>query len=202
MSDQNGHLWKLFIDGNEEAFKKLMEQHFMQLFNYGTKFSNDEELVKDTIQELFILLWDRKENLSIDVNPKAYLISSLRRALHRKIQSQNHFIRYSDLKDNINYFNFQVSVEDNMIEDEITKARAKRIAENITGLPERQKEVVYLKFFEEMSRDEISETMGITPQTVSNMLQIALKKLRTELISSLVFFLTFLNNKQNLHRTL
>lgn len=198
MSDQYAHLWRLFITGDKVAFKNLMEQYFRQLFHYGTKFSDDEELIKDTIQELFIVLWERRENLSADVNPKAYLISSLRRALHRKIQSQNKFVQYSELKDNINYFNFEVSVEDGIIENEFTRDRAKKIAENITALPERQKEVVYLKFFEEMSRDEISETMGISPQTVSNMLQLALKKLRTEMVASLIFFWLSLTVKPNL----
>jgi DNA-directed RNA polymerase specialized sigma24 family protein len=45
-------------------------------------------------------------------------------------------------------------------------------------LPERQKEVVYLKFFESLSREEISHILEIAPQTVSNILQIALGKLR------------------------
>ncbi len=78
----------------------------------------------------------------------------------------------------------QVSVEDNMIQMEHVKIITYRIAENIDMLPCRQKEVIYLKFFEELRRDEIAEAMNINPQTVSNLLQMALKRLRLEIVKS------------------
>ena len=172
-----------------------MEQNFRPLFYYGTKFSDDEEMVKDTIQELFIRLWDKKENLSTDVNPKAYLIASLRRALHRKIQSQSRFSNYSELEDNLNYFDMEASAEEKLIEKEVSANKSQKIAANINSLPKRQKEVIYLKFFQEMSRDEISETMSIMPQTVSNLLQLALKKLRTDMNAGLLVFVSLFRGK-------
>ncbi len=181
---QSAQLWRLFVAGDIEAFKILMDQSFGYLFKYGSGFTHDQELIKDTIQELFILLWSKKENISIDVNPKAYLISSCRRALHRKIESQKRFLHCSALEERIDVFHFEVSVEETIIRNESITLQAKEIAANITNLPSRQREVVYLKFFEGMSREEISEVMGISTQTVSNMLQMALRKLRIKLASS------------------
>ena len=45
-------------------------------------------------------------------------------------------------------------------------------------LPRRQKEVIYLKFFQELDRDQIAAVMAIAPQTVSNLMQLAIKQLR------------------------
>lgn len=80
--------WHSFIEGNKSSFEELMKFFFRPLFNYGYKFIKDEELVKDTIQELFIRLWNSRERLSANVHPKAYLFASLRRALYRKTQTQ------------------------------------------------------------------------------------------------------------------
>lgn len=188
-------IWRELISGNKTAFQQLMHQYFRVLFSYGTKFSRDEELVKDTIQELFIRLWDRKAHLAADVNPKAYLLASLRRALHRKTTVQDRFSSYDSLEDSINFFDFELSVEHAFIQKEGSASLAKEIADKVAGLPKRQKEVVYLKFFQEMSRDEISTTMGISPQTVSNLLQSALKKLRSELNRIMLAFIALFLKK-------
>lgn len=188
-------IWKEVVNGNKAAFQKLINQYFRVLFSYGTKFSRDEELVKDTIQELFIRLWDRKAYLAVDVNPKAYLMASLRRALHRKTIALDRFSPYDSLEDNINFFDFELSVEHTFIQKEGSVSLAKEIAGKVANLPKRQQEVVYLKFFQEMSRDEISTAMGISPQTVSNLLQSALKKLRSEINRIILACIAFFSKK-------
>jgi RNA polymerase sigma factor (sigma-70 family) len=186
MSDHSCNLWKSFRTGDKLAFGQLMRENFRHLFSYGSKFCDDSELVKDVIQELFLKLWEKRLNLCDDVNPKAYLTASLRRALHRKIQSQSKFSSYSELNQLECSFDLEISVEEQLIERESARHLAFKIASNLSGLPARQREVVYLKFFHDHSRDEISEIMQIAPQTVSNLLQLALKKLRMELKSRLV----------------
>ncbi|MEJ7695016.1 sigma-70 family RNA polymerase sigma factor [Daejeonella sp.] len=196
MSERCCNLWKSFRTGDKLAFGQLMRENFRHLFNYGSKFSHDDELVKDVIQDLFLKLWEKRLNLSDDVNPKAYLTASLRRALHRKIQSQSKFSSYAELNELDCSFDLVLSVEQDLIDKESTLALASRIAANLSELPARQREVVYLKFFQDFSRDEISKTMQITPQTVSNLLQLALKKLRIELKSRLVVCLGIISPEQ------
>ena len=171
-------IWQQFLQGDKKSFEQLMKLHYTALFNYGSKFTADAELVKDCIQELFLGLWDRRLRLSTHVNPRAYLIASLRRLLHRKIQSESRFLTYQgtiDLSDI-----FELSVEQKQINNESLQLLAKAIAAAIATLPKRQKEVVYLKFFQNLSRYEIAKVMGNNPQTVSNLLQLALKKLRID----------------------
>jgi len=197
MSDQCSNQWKAFRTGNKLAFGQLMQENFRHLFNYGSKFSNDDELVKDAIQELFLKLWEKRLNLSDDVNPKAYLTASLRRGLHRKIQSQSKFSSYSELNELECSFDLEISVEEQLIDRESSRELAFKIAANMSALPARQREAIYLKFFQDLSRDEISEVMQITPQTVSNLLQLALKKMRTELKSRLVVCFGVISSKKS-----
>ena len=190
-------IWKSFLQGDKAALEQLMQVYYKPLFHYGSKYSEDAELVKDCIQELFIGLWDRRMRLSVAVNPRPYLMASLRRALHRKLQSESRLLKYK--ADGSDYFNFEISIEQKMIDSESLQLVIKRIAEAMAKLPKRQKEVIYLKFFQNLSREEIAKIMGNNPQTISNLLQLALKKLRVDFkyttttsIATLLFLLCYL----------
>jgi len=185
------HIWQSFLEGDKASFEQLMRLHYKTLFNYGSKYSLDAELVKDCIQELFIGLWDRRLRLSTNVNPKAYLLASLRRALHRKMQAENRLLKFQDKAGSSGFLDFELSVEEKIVGNEDVMLLKKKIASLISNLPRRQKEVIYLKFFQDLSRDEIARVMGNNPQTVSNLLQLALKKMRADLNGVLCFLVIF-----------
>src|SRR5690606_19176547 len=140
-------LWRKFINGDKLAFDSLMQEHVNILFCYGCKFSKDQELVKDAIQELFIRIWETRQNLSSEVKPRPYLMASLRRLLHRKIKQGIHVVPFSSVDDNLNFFDIEMSVEQHYIQNEKLMHMAIQIGAKVSSLPERQKEVVYLKFF-------------------------------------------------------
>lgn len=90
-------------------------------------------------------------------------------------------------------FEIEFSIEEKFIQNESTLALTLKIKYAIEMLPKRQKEVIYLKFFQELEREQIAKIMDIAPQTVSNLLQMAVKQLKkrwiTDLISSLTLVL-------------
>jgi RNA polymerase sigma factor (sigma-70 family) len=175
-SNLNTH-WRRFLTGDREAFGQLMSVHYRSLFQYGSKFSKDKEFVKDSIQDLFLTLWEKRENLSADAEPKPYMMASLRRLMHRSTSSRLR-LGEGQLNDVDASFDVEFSVEHAYIENESTLVSAQQLHQLLDELPKRQKEVVYLKYFQEMDRDQISEVMAVTPQTVSNLLQIAIKQLK------------------------
>ncbi len=182
-------LWQDFLAGDAHAFEKLMSDNFRLLFRYGHKFSRDRELVKDSIQDLFLILWEKRTHLNPDAAVKPYLMASLRRLMHRHTSSLG---EESPLNDE-DYPGVEFSVEDKYIADEATAARSRQLQKLLEELPPRQKEVVYLKFFEELSREQIATVMGVAPQTVSNLLQIAIRHLKAFLKSEyIIFFLLHL----------
>jgi RNA polymerase sigma factor (sigma-70 family) len=172
-------LWPRFLAGDSEAFNQLMSLHVRALFLYGSKFSKDREFVKDSVQDLFLTLWEKRENLSREVQVRPYLMASLRRLIYRSISSKAIVVGEEFPEDSDGLFEIEFSVEHNYIENETSLVRAEQLKQLLDELPKRQKEVVYLKYFQEMDRNNISKVMDITPQTVSNLLQIALKQLKT-----------------------
>ncbi|GLU53326.1 RNA polymerase sigma factor [Dyadobacter frigoris] len=182
-------IWQRFLAGEVEAFDHLMTLHFRTLFRYGSKFSRDKEFVKDNIQDLFLILWERRQNLSHDIAVKPYLMASLRRLMHRSAMSKP-LLSDNSVEEINGNFEIEFSVEEEYIENESSLVVTQKLKKLLDELPLRQKEVVYLKYFQEMDRSQISEVMNISPQTVSNLLQIAIKQLKKHWKSELfIFFL-------------
>lgn len=165
--------------GSELAFSKLVKLYFRPLANYGFRFVRDEEFIKDCVQEVFIEIWKRRERISVPDSVKAYLLSSVRRKLYRESSRQK--IEAGEFE--LDFANDPSLTEDPFewawIEAEQEQQIQAKVNAVLNELPRRQREVVYLQYFQNMSREEIADTMGINPQSVSNLLQSAFKFIRT-----------------------
>ncbi|MCE7065471.1 RNA polymerase sigma factor [Dyadobacter sp. CY326] len=170
-------IWQQFLSGDVAAFEKLMSIHFRTLFHYGCKFSKDQEFVKDSIQDLFMHLWEKRNRLNAEAVVKPYLLASLRRLMHRSASSKS-WVGEGQPENAAEVFDLEFSVEEQYIDTESTLVRTRQLEKLLLELPKRQKEVIYLKFFQELTREQISEIMAVSPQTVSNLLQIAIKQLK------------------------
>lgn len=177
--ENDNSIWQDLLKGDKNALAKLMQSFFRPLANYGLRFTSDKELIKDSVQELFIVLWERRNQLATSVNLKSYLFTSFRRLLLRKIKKLHKTSTINLDPIYMESFSFVLAIDSKMIASEQAKNLSKHFNELIAKLPARQKEVVYLKFFETLSREEIANVLEIAPQTVSNILQIALVKLKS-----------------------
>jgi RNA polymerase sigma factor (sigma-70 family) len=169
-------LWQQLLAGDDAAVAPLLKRMARPLFHYGTKFTTDHELVKDCIQDVLLDVWEQRGGVSVHIPARAYLMASLRRKIHRRVVKGAVFSAFSTADDLP--FDVTFTVQDSIIEDETARQVARRVQHLLNGLPKRQQEVVYLKFFHNLDREQIAEAMGVAPQTVSNLLQLALQKLR------------------------
>jgi RNA polymerase sigma factor (sigma-70 family) len=186
--DADKLLWQDLLGGNIIAFEALIERTYDLLFQYGTKFCRDHELIKDSIQDIFMEIWEKKNQLNTSIPPKAYLLASLRRRLHR-LSQRNRLMHVEDFGQMTPDFTVEFSVEYQFIQDEQYHATASQITSLLNHLPKRQQEAIYLKFFHDLDRDEIAAIMDIHPQSVSNLLQTAFKWLRLKWKTVLSIFL-------------
>lgn len=171
-------LWLQLKSGSELALGKLIKKYFNPLQNYGYKFVRDEDFVKDCIQEVFIEIWQRRDRLSVPDSVRAYLLSSVRKRVMREGVRQQ--IIREDIPTNLeNDWHFvELSHEWSLIEQESVAYMTEKIGSLLNQLPKRQREAVYLQFYQNLERDEIAQIMGIHPQSVSNLLQTAFKLFR------------------------
>ncbi|WP_025761853.1 RNA polymerase sigma factor [Dyadobacter tibetensis] len=171
-------LWQALLGGNESAFESMIQRCYDLMFQYGLKFSKERELVKDSIQDVFLEIWEKRQALNKNIPPKAYLLASLRRKLHR-LQQRNKNVLVADPTRFYTEFQIEFSAEYRLIEQEEDRINASQITGMLNKLPARQQEAVYLRFFQDLDRYAIAEIMNIHPQSVSNLLQTAFKFLKS-----------------------
>jgi RNA polymerase sigma factor (sigma-70 family) len=175
--DEDLLLWNKFRNGNSDAFGELIRVHYQDLFNYGTRFTKEDELVKDCIQDLFLELWTNRLTISETSFVKYYLLKSLRRKLTRKIGRSRHTGSWDELHFE-SLFNGSPSVETSIIREEYLAELSRKMRKVLTSLSKRQQEVIYLRFYVDADLEEIAEIMALNRQSVYNLLHDSLKKLK------------------------
>ncbi len=173
-ADSDESLWLNFRAGDHKAYTLLLRKHANVLFSYGCKFSKDEDFVKDCIQDVFFELWNRREKISQAANVKAYLFKSLRLRIFREQSKWNNSSSFEDSF----LFEDDFNIESHLIQEQTSKEIRQKLQTILTGLTQRQKEILYLHFFEDMDHDGIGRTMGLNRQSVYNLLYRSITTLR------------------------
>ncbi|OYT17439.1 MAG: hypothetical protein B7C24_02695 [Bacteroidetes bacterium 4572_77] len=169
--------WRGLKNDDSDALKELFTKYYDQLYFYGLKLLGKHDLVVDTIQDIFTALWENRHKLAEVQYIKAYLFASLRNNILKPRPSN--VLNNSEPSTVLNQgFHFDLSPEDIYLEEE-TNTENRRIIENLLKhLSPKQKEIIYLKFYNNYSNSEIGEILSIKHQSVANLLQRTINKLR------------------------
>lgn len=188
-------VWLRFKDGDKEAFALIYNQYIDSLFQYGLKFCNDEDTIKDAIQEVFLDLYLKREKHTVGYeNLKYYLLLALKRNLIKKLQSKRRFEHevITDGKQSEPEF----SIEYLLIEKEQEEEIKNKLAHALNQLPDKQKEAIYLRFNEALDYPEIANILGITIESVRKQVYRALKTVREILDNNTITILFHLFKKK------
>lgn len=174
MNDQQ--LWQSLKDGREDALERIYREHVDALLRYGRQFSTDVNLVQDCIHDLFVELWRNRSGLGDNDNIRPYLLVALRRKVIRRIKKLQKTQNEWDNKE-VEFLAIP-AIDASIIDREISEANSTALKKAMTQLSKRQREALYLKYFEEMSYEEICEALEINYQSVRNLVSAGLKALR------------------------
>ncbi|MDR6194989.1 RNA polymerase sigma factor [Siphonobacter sp. SORGH_AS_0500] len=176
-------LWSRFRGGDAGAFSDLMRRYSRLLFRYGSRLSPNSDLVKDCIQDIYFDLWEHRATIRQTVSVKPYLFKALRLRIFRE---QGKWNRYENLEDEMP-FSVEFSVENQLIEMQETEDMKEKLQKLLNTLPKRQKEILYLKFYEELNHDDIAKVMNMNRQSVYNLMHEAILRLRKNWYSSCTY---------------
>jgi RNA polymerase sigma factor (sigma-70 family) len=160
---------------DEQALACLMNKFYTDLYNYAARFTTDDALIKDCIQEVFISIWQRRETASEILSPKFYLLRAVKNKVLKSLDRLN---RKSDVP--IEEYNFlqEFSIEKFIIEKQISEEKAEKLRRTLTGLSRRQNEIIHLKFYQHLDHAQIADLMNISRQSVYNLLHETIQRLR------------------------
>ena len=201
-------LWLQFKNGDRDAFAALYQKFIIPLIAYGTRLCPDRELLKDQIQELFVELWNSRENLSVPglipspgtsaattasgtSRPTArgsaqgagtirfYLLKALRYKLIRLEKHRR--IRVDGLNGQFIDTLIEASIETSIIEKEAHESWRTLLRDALSHLTLRQQEIIQLRFYQGFTHEQIAELMDVNYQSVSNLLHKALSRLKEKI---------------------
>lgn len=169
-------LWNQFRSGDRRAYTQIIEHYIETLFNYGCRLSKDRDFVKDCVQDVFIALWKGHANISEAQSVKWYLFKSLRMRIYRESPKWDR----TDQVPEDYHFAIEFNVESQWIKELEIEELSLKVKDVLNALPARQREVIYLRFFEDLEMEEVMDVMQLSRQSVHNLLQKAFKNFRAD----------------------
>jgi RNA polymerase sigma-70 factor (ECF subfamily) len=167
-------LWQKIQQDDLAAFDEFYHLYIAGLYDYGMSIAKRQDIVDESIQLLFTKLYQKRKDISIKSAPKAYLFTTLRRLIIEQLGKQN---SHEEI-DFHNEFQFsEGSHEDRIVAKDKKSEDIDKLNEAKKHLTKRQKEIVFLKFNEELSYDEISVVMNITKDAAYKLVNQAIKRL-------------------------
>ncbi len=179
-------LWQLLVQGEKNVIEIFYKRHYDLLFNYGLKCYHDEEIVKDSIQDLFVKLY-KSNLLKTTTYVKAYLLKALKNIIFDKLLRNQRKVSLEDEP-------LDLSIDDESLAQLFKKndtdiRLSKQILTTYQALPKNQKMIIYLRYIKGLSHKEIAEIMDIKVQSSMNLTQRALASIREQISKFIIFFI-------------
>lgn len=165
-----------FIAGDNKAFAILYDNHINILLNYGYRITQDKELLKDCIHDIFIKIYNKRNELSNIDNFKSYLFISLK---NRIVDEMRKRVYLSDTPvEELNQTDDLDSVELKYIQKEKCFIEKKMINRLMSQLSPRQQEALKMYYIEGKKYEEICVLMNMNYQSVRNLMHRGITRLR------------------------
>jgi len=173
-------IWNQLRNGESQALLNLYNAYYIRLMNFGARMTSDRELTNDCISQVLIKLWNRRENLPRVENVGSYLVTCLKNELLTelknldKIRSGNNNLKSEWIEQEISYEEYLFQTQTNIeIKNNLKQA--------FSRLSKREKQLLQMKFFDDLSYEEIALQCNITKRTAYNIIHAALKTLKADL---------------------
>lgn len=167
-----------FKEGDLNAFQQIYDGFLPNLYAYGKKLAPGFELLDDCIQELFLELYTHRKNLSTPENLEYYLLKSIRRIVFHKIKKENRFINLEDSLTKSFLFELEL---DNYTNEDFKEEKIDLVKSALSELTTNQREILYLKFYNNLNYNEIGDLLGVRPDSAKKQIYRIIERLRTDL---------------------
>ncbi|MDR2147436.1 MAG: sigma-70 family RNA polymerase sigma factor [Tannerella sp.] len=157
----------------------LYKAHIRELFAYARHFGFSKEVAMDAIHDVFCRVIAQKEQLSEIRNVRAYLLQSLKNRLLNIYKSEVSTVELPTGNDSDELpFTLEVTIEDVMIQQEEDEKIRRKVEKLLQSLTDRQREIIYLRYMQELEYEEIAKIMNITEPACRKLVHKAIAKMR------------------------
>lgn len=189
MIEKDQYIWERFLSGDEDAYIYIYNKYAQAMFTYGIQFTSDKEIVKDCIHDVFVKIHSDRQKLQTTTNIKFYLFVALKNTLYNTFRKH---VPLSPLEFSNDTLTDSSTAEDALLLEEAEQQKKQQLTDLLEILSPRQKEVLYYRYIEELSFEEIETLMQINYQSIQNLIHRSFKKIRKTFPDLLVFYLLYL----------
>ncbi len=169
---------------DEALFERVFKAHFKALHAYAFTFVKDNAVAEDMVQNIFLRLWNKADEISITQSFTAYLY----RCVYNECLN---YLRHEKVKAaHETYLKHNTRPSGEPTPEEVTYQELKhQLSEALQTLPEGCRTIFQLSRFESLKYREIADKLGLSVKTVENQMGKALRILRVRLIDFLPLML-------------
>lgn len=164
-----------YCQGDQNAFMSLYDMYAEMLLNYGLCITSDKELVKDCVQDVFIKLISKSQDLQV-TKVTSYLLISLRNRLLDEFRRKNYMTETA--VEDIRISTTVEDVENSYILDESSLNNVRKVQILMNELTPRQRQVFTLYYIEQRKYEDICGIMQMNYHSVRNLVHRGMLKLR------------------------
>jgi len=166
------------VGGDVDAFSQIYVSYYPRLLRYGSIILPEPQVVGDVIQDLFVWILENPEKVKQINNLEVYVFQSLKKNLIKHIKRDGRSKRVHGILAIGSHGNPNENIEKRLIQAETHEFNKVWLHRRLDELPECQKEVIYLRYYEGLSYDEIAEVISKSNQVARNYASRALNQMR------------------------
>jgi RNA polymerase sigma-70 factor (ECF subfamily) len=185
MDDKDYQLAMRIKLGDQQAFELLFRKFYLRLCIFTNKFLNNPEEAKEVSQDVFVKIWEGRNNIDPEDSLKSYLFKIAQNISLNKLQREKVKIKYAEILKLVYFEQLEISAHESLVASELEE----HIAKSIKNLPAECRKVFELSRNDGLKYREIAEALKISIKTVEAQMSKALWSLRIELRDYLFFFL-------------
>ncbi|HEV3412725.1 MAG TPA: RNA polymerase sigma factor [Puia sp.] len=170
-------VWTRVGSGDQEAFGQLYVFYYKRLYNYGRKMTADIAVLEDALQETLVAVWTGRERLHKVQKPHSYLLQTFRFILFRKLRRD----RKIQSLDSSEPGEPDFGREEILIRHDLQADQRRRLEQALQNLTSRQREAIFLRFYEGLSYEEVAGIMNISVKATYKIMSRALHQLKETL---------------------
>ncbi len=185
--------YSILLSG-EKGFRRVFESYYPRLLRFAKEYVGDRHEAENILQNVFLILWEKRTTLRVDTNLNAYLMTLVKSQCldflkHKKVVIQHAVSQVTTQQQEMAFNYYAINKFD---PEQMDIESLERLAEKaISELPEQCRKVFELSRYEGLKYKEIAERLGISVKTVETHISYALKTLRITLRDSFLSWILF-----------
>ncbi len=173
--------------GDVKEYEKAFRNWYQALCNYACTLLKDPDEAEETVQQVFVTIWNKREQISIGSTLQAYLYravnnAALNKIRHMKVRGEH---RNEVLAGNPGY-------AEHTAQQVISRELSREIRKAVEALPEKARTTFEMSRYEGLSYAEIAEQQGVSVKAVEKQMGKALRMMREALSDYLPLILIFM----------